>query len=305
MPQVSVVIPSYNSAGYIVAAVESARAQTFTDIEILVVDDGSTDDTRAVVAPYETVSGTPVRYIHQANAGVSAARNKGIAQSRGRYVAFLDADDLWLPQKLERQMAALAANPAAGACHTANFLVDDNLNPLGEHHCPRVGAVLEDLLFRGNAVGTPSSVVVEKRWLEKTGGFNDAFSHSADWDMWIRLAQHTEFVYVDEPLLKYRWHANNMSRNVPLIESDTLAALRAAFDDPALPVSLRKRRAEAIGRQWMVVAGCYFQAGRRGDFLRCAFQSVRQHPAQLSYLLKYPLRRLNGRNLSPMETQTG
>src|SRR5262245_39908172 len=104
MPNVSVVIPSYNSAAYLPAAIDSVLAQTARDLEVIVVDDGSTDDTPDVVARY----GPPVRGIRQANAGVAAARNRGIAEARGRYIAFLDADDTWEPVKLERQLGELS-----------------------------------------------------------------------------------------------------------------------------------------------------------------------------------------------------
>src|SRR5690348_13396065 len=107
MPRVSVVIPSYNSAQYVGAAIESVLVQTVPDVEILVVDDGSKDATREVVARY----GDRARYLYQENAGVAVARNHGIRESSGEWIGFLDADDTWLPQKLERQLAALAAAP--------------------------------------------------------------------------------------------------------------------------------------------------------------------------------------------------
>ena len=287
MPLVSVIITTYNAAHYVKAAIDSVLAQTFTDFEILVIDDGSKDDTRDLVNQY----GAAARYFYQENSGVSVARNNGIAQSAGRYVAFLDVDDKWAPEKLERQLAALQLNSAASACHTAHLLVDDNLQPLGVHHYQRSASSLEDLLLRGNQVGTPSSVMVEKCWFEKTGGFDLKLSHSADWDMWIRLSQHIDFAYVDEPLLQYRWHDNNMSHNAPLYESDTLLALTKAFDNPALPPQLKARRKEALGRQWMVIAGCYFEQRQYGNFLRCAWQSLKQNPARICYLLAFPLRR--------------
>ena len=108
MPTVSVVIPAYNSASYLAEAVESALGQTFKDLEILVVDDGSTDETQELMRRY----GPPVRCLSQENTGVATARNRGIDESRGRYVAFLDADDVWQPDKLEKQLAALP-----GQCH--------------------------------------------------------------------------------------------------------------------------------------------------------------------------------------------
>src|SRR5688572_27049916 len=122
MPQVSVVIPAFDAAPYIGAALESVFAQTFPDFEVLVVDDGSRDETPALVAAY----GTRVRYLRQENAGVAMARNRGIEASQGRLVAFLDADDTWLPTKLERQMAQLTGGCPVRACYSAHTLVAED-----------------------------------------------------------------------------------------------------------------------------------------------------------------------------------
>src|SRR6266571_8138521 len=124
-PRVSVVIPTYNSSQYLVNAVDSVLAQSVADCEVLVIDDGSSDDTQEVMSRY----GPPVRYIHQPNGGVAVARNRGIEESRGRYVAFLDADDTWYGDKLERQLAALRGNPQHRACYTAFTACNENLSP--------------------------------------------------------------------------------------------------------------------------------------------------------------------------------
>src|SRR5262249_23532741 len=149
----------YNSAGYLAAAVESVLSQTHNDFEVLVVDDGSTDDTPAVMRGF----GPPVRHLRQPNAGVAAARNRGIAESRGRYVALLDARDLWHPHKLERQLAGLAAGGGRyRACYTAYLAVTSDLKPLGARGVRVSPPALADLLTRGNVVGTPSTVLGER-----------------------------------------------------------------------------------------------------------------------------------------------
>lgn len=289
MPEISVVIPTYNAARYVGAAVDSVLAQTFTDLEVLVVDDGSEDNTREVLAPY----GQPVRYLYQENAGVSAARNLGIAKSRGRYVAFLDADDTWLPGKLELQRSALTCMPGVGACYSAHIVADEDLSPLGVQRSPRRAGALEDLLFRGNVVGTPSTVIVERELLERVGGFDPAFSQCADWDMWVRVARHTEFAYIGEPLVTYRQHANNMSRNIRLLEDDSLRVIRKGLEHPETPAVLRRRARQAFANQWMVVAGSYFGVGDYSNFARCAVRALLQDPRRVTRLLGYPIRRLH------------
>jgi glycosyltransferase involved in cell wall biosynthesis len=289
MPEVSVVIPTYNTAHYLGEAIDSVLIQSFRDIDILVIDDGSTDETEALMCRY----GPPVRYIRQPNGGVAAARNRGIAEARGRYVAFLDADDVWQPQKLERQLAALAKQHSnARICYTAFIAVTTDLIPLGKHPSQRSGTVLEDLLTLGNVVGTPSTVLVERTLMTEEGGFDPALSQCADWDLWVRLAAVTDFAYVDEPLVGYRQHGNNMSRNAPLLEQDSVRVLEKGFAMPQLPASLRARRALAFARNYMVLAGSYFHAGRYRDFLRCATRAIELDARQLGYLFAFPVRRL-------------
>lgn len=297
MPLVSVIIPAYNSAHYLTGAVDSILAQTFTDFEILVIDDGSTDDTGQVMARY----GAPVRYIRQPNSGVAAARNRGIAESQGRYVAFLDADDTWMPQKLERQVRALEAGGGSGVCYSAFTVVNSDLKFLFNRHSQRQATALEDLLLRGNVVGSICTVLCERSLLENAGGFDPAFSQCADWDLWVRLAVQTEFLYVDEPLVTYRQHDASMSRNAPLLEYDSLQVLHKGFAMPALSESLRAQRSAALARNYMVLAGTYFHARYYLDFIRCVARAVMMDVHQIRYLTAFPRRlvtRLKTRKLS-------
>ena len=283
-PEVSVVIPVHNGAEYIGPAIESVLGQTWSDLEVIVVDDGSTDDTPEVVRRYDA----RVRCVRQDNRGVAAARNRGIAESRARYVAFLDADDLWRPEKLARQMRALRESPRGRVCATAFQVVDEQLRPLevrgGEH------GVTRDLLLRGNVVGTPSTVVGERALFEAAGGFDPALSQCADWDMWIRLSTRTEFLCLAELLVLYRSHAGNMSRSVPLLEKDSLRVLEKAFATGALPPSLQAERARAFAHNDSVLAGSYFRAGCYRDAARCAFRALRLDWRQAVRILAYPWR---------------
>jgi len=285
MPEVSVIIPTYNSVRYLTEAVDSVLAQTFQDLEVLVIDDGSTDGTERVMRLY----GPPVRYFRQENRGVAVARNRGIEESSGRYIAFLDADDTWYPHKLERQLAALESHRECRACYSAYLLVDQDLTPLTVHRSKRQGSTLEDLLTIGNVVGCVS-VLCERSLLAVVGGFDMTLSQCADWDMWVRLSALTEFLYLDEPLVMYRQHGANMSRNVALLERDSLRVLEKGFAMPDLPNSLRARHRAAFALNYMVLAGSYFRAHRYRDFARCAARAVALDLRQVSYLVAFPAR---------------
>jgi|SRR5215469_666343 len=293
-PSVSVIIPTYNCARYIATAVESVLAQELEDQEILVIDDGSTDTTRKTLARF----GDRIRYIYQTNSGVSLARNRGLAVASGRYVAFLDSDDAWYPNKIRRQLEALRLNPGAAACYSAFMVSDSTLSPLNVHTAEPQSSALEDLLLRGNWVSTPSTVMCERELFTKIGGFDPELSLCADWDMWLRLAAVTEFVYVDEPLVLYRKHDGNMSANVALLEQDSIRVLEKGFAMPGLNQSLRLRRQAAIARNDMVLAGSYFQAGLYRESIRCASRAVAMDPKQAGRLIEFPLRQLRARHWS-------
>jgi len=294
MPEVSVIIPSYNSAKYLTDAVSSVLSQTFRDFEVLIIDDGSTDDTAGAISRY----GQQVRYIRQLNAGVAAARNRGIQESSGRYVAFLDADDTWHQDKLEAQVKALRENPGYRACYTAFIVVNPDLTPLNVARSRRRAAALEDLLLRGNVIGSICSVICERSLFETTGDFDPTLSQCADWDMWVRMAALTEFLYLDVPLVTYRQHATNMSRNASLLEKDSLQVLRKGFDMTHLESSLRSQRGAAFARNYMVLAGTYFHARRYGDSAGCAARAIAMDVRQVGRLAGFPFRalarRLNG-----------
>lgn len=209
MPRVSVIIPTYNCARFIAATLDSVLAQTDQDFEIIVVDDGSTDNTRAVLQPYLD----RITYIFQQNSERSAARNNALRRAGGEYVAFLDSDDLWTPDKLERQIAVLEANPQVSLVFSQARYIDENGQPIsfcgqtidGE---PGEAVKIADYsipLLSGNVVAGGGSAAVVRRWmLDEVGEFDLDLVQSEDWDMWVRLAQMGPFAYIPEPLTSYR-----------------------------------------------------------------------------------------------------
>lgn len=266
-PTVSVVIPVHDGEALVAGAVRSVLAQTVAPLECIVVDDGSSDGTAAVV---ESLGVTVLR---QAQAGVSAARNRGAAAARGELIAFLDHDDEWLPAKLERQLPLFAdARVALAMC--ALEVVGDVVER------KRLGAIerlVEGMLFFDGTpvVSCSSSGVVRRAPFLEMGGFDEQLSTSADWDLLLRMLLTHEVAYVDEALVRYRVHAANMSRNVALMEHDMRRAFDKAFADPALPDVLRARRSEAFGRLYRMLAGSYRDGGQLGRGVRALATSWR------------------------------
>jgi glycosyltransferase involved in cell wall biosynthesis len=223
MPKVSVVIPLYQSEKYISETIRSVQAQTFTDFEILVVDDGSTDRGSALA---EAAAEPRLRVIHQQNRGLAGARNSGIREARGEYVAFLDADDLWLPTKLQRHVEQLDSDPAVGVSFSASALMDDDAEDMGMVQRP-LGKVFDiDTIFCRNPVGNGSAPVIRREALgdiaffdegrDRICWFDESFRQSEDIECWTRIAatNRWKFAYVDAPLTRYRVNRHGLSANV-------------------------------------------------------------------------------------------
>jgi glycosyltransferase involved in cell wall biosynthesis len=221
---VSVVIPAYNAAAFICQAVDSVLAQTHAPREILVINDGSTDDTPQVLEAY----GNAIRVIHQPNGGLSNARNRGIREATGECVAFLDADDHWLPEKLARQVEVLSQRPAVGFCSTRTQVETPAGAITGEWSCPELqGSVLATLFLRNGAIpGSGSGVMARRDLLERIGGFDESLRSLEDIDCWMRLAAVTEYACIDDPLTVIVKHPESMSRNLHRMREAALAVMR-------------------------------------------------------------------------------
>jgi glycosyltransferase involved in cell wall biosynthesis len=287
MQTASVIIPTYNYARYLGEAVDCALAQTYSPLEVIVVDDGSTDETPEVLARYRDL----IRTVRQPNLGPSVARNAGIAVANGDYLAFLDSDDLWQPQKLERQMARFAADPSLGLVHCG---VETFGSPAStpRHFEELEGWVAKAMLrLEGNVMfGTGSAVVVPRRVAEEIGGFDPRLLVSEDWDFCYRIATRYRVGYVAEILVHYRVHGRGIHHDVSCLERSMLLALEKAFrsSDPAV----QSLRTYSYGRLHRILAGCYFQARRPRAFVRHAAQSLRYDPGNLRYFASYPWRLL-------------
>jgi glycosyltransferase involved in cell wall biosynthesis len=208
-PRVSVVIATYNYARFVAGALESALGQTFRDLEVIVVDDGSTDDTTAVVRAF--LADGRLRYVRADHRGQPQVKNAGVRLARAPLVAFLDADDLWMPTKLERQVGLFESDPGLGLVYARRLLIDEQGWPL-EYEQPE--------LYRGDVAGPLfarnfvcfSSAVARREVLEREGLFDEGLELAIDFDLWLRVARHYRFDYVDEPLVQYRVGHASLSR---------------------------------------------------------------------------------------------
>lgn len=200
-PTISIVLPTYNRAYIVGQAIESVRTQTYSDWELIIVDDGSTDNTRDVVASFHDPR---IQYLkHETNLGLAASRNTGIRSSRGAYIANLDSDDMWLANMLERTLAAfqdIPSNILVVYSMCERKLADGRVALLPEVDGPRNGD-LHNLFLKVNVIGMPFALV-KKELFEKAGWFDESIPALQDWEFWIRASQHTQFKFIPEVLMK-------------------------------------------------------------------------------------------------------
>jgi glycosyltransferase involved in cell wall biosynthesis len=288
-PTVSAVIPVHNGQAYVAEAIDSVLSQSHPVLECLVIDDGSTDGTREAVAGF----GQAVTYVPQAQAGVSTARNRGTQLARGELVAFLDHDDVWLPDKLSLQIEAQQrSRPTMVLCGVE--MVDAAGTPLGDSK--RLGArsdlVSGMLLFDGTeTVSCSSTGLIRREELLAMGGFDPGLGMSADWDLLLRVLLEGRLDYVDRPLVRYRVHDAAMSRRVGPMERDMAHAFAKAFAHPQLPAALQVSRGLAYSRLYRMLSGSYRDAGEWVDALRTLAIALRYRPALARELIGHPPRR--------------
>ena len=246
VPQVSVVIPTYNSATMVVQAVESVLSQTYHDFEILVVDDGSTDNTQQAIGRF----GDLVRYFKQKNQGVSAARNAGIKQARGEYIAFLDSDDIWLPDKLAEQVPWLNTDPNVGLVYCDWSVVSNGCvahSSFLRHLPANSGDVFDDLIQSGFIL--TSGVVVRRACLDDVGDFDKSLTIAQDYDLWLRISYRWQVQLVSKCLFTKRNLAGSLSSSLSKTALERIALFKKTLR--SLP-GLKARSRRLLRRQLAV-----------------------------------------------------
>ena len=249
---VSIVLPVFNRSQWVCEAVDSVLAQTLQDFELIVVDDGSTDKTPDALGRY----GDRIRLLRQQNRGVSAARNRGVRSAGGRWIAFLDSDDLWRAEKLAKQTAFLAGRPAARICQTEEVWIRNGaqVNPGRRHRKPSGDIFTASLAL---CLVSPSAVMMEKSLFMETGGFDESLPAAEDYDLWLRISLRHPVYLIDEPLVVKRGgHADQLSKT-PGIDRYRIRALEKILDGGALSQA-RYRAAEAVLREKCAIyaGGC-------------------------------------------------
>lgn len=273
-PLVSVVIAAYNAAQFLPATLASATSQTYPHLEIHVVDDGSTDETAALLERAR-LGDSRITVHQQPNRGQASAKNLGVERSRGEYVAFLDADDVWMPDKIALQVPLMAPEDV-GVCYTDTMFIDENgqlfSRPRLEYHS---GWITEPL-FLDNFVNFPSTMV-KRRCFDELGMFDEDLTMGIDWDLWLRFSTRYRFVYLDQPLLQYRVWAGQMSSNIDGRFDGATRIMRKFERDHPTAVAPPVRR-----RAWINTllnrARQLYAAGRKHEARRAVLAAVRLGP---------------------------
>ncbi len=262
-PMVSVIIPTFNRAWCLKEAVDSVLAQDYPAVEIIVVDDGSTDDTGRILGSY----GGKIKVIRQENSGVSAARNRGIQAARGPWIALLDSDDLWLPGKLATQMAYLEARPRLRICQTGEIWIRNGrrVNPAARH-AKAEGMIFEKCLPL--CLVSPSAVVIHAGLLEEVGLFDENLPACEDYDLWLRISCRHRIGLVPEPLVVKRGgHQDQLSRR-PALDRYRIRALEKIIGSGRLSASQRKAAVAMLQAKCRIYANGCRKRGRLDEARR-------------------------------------
>jgi glycosyltransferase involved in cell wall biosynthesis len=289
MTTVSVVIPCYNHGRFLRDAIESVRRQSWPDVELIVVDDGSTDDSRTVAAGF-----AEVKLVRQSNEGLSAARNRGLHASSGEIVIFLDADDILLPGAAEAAVRSLTAQPDAMMTFGRLEYMDAEGRPL-DNPVPRVTSNFYEEFLKRNYIRTPAVAAFRRGIFDVAGEFDPRCSPSADYDLYLRISRRFAIAAHEVAVARYRQHPGSMSRNARLMLPATLMVLkrqrpvveRAPDLSAAYRFGLRRCR-EFYGEQLVEQFRVALRTPRGGrEALACAFDLLRLYPrGVVKHLLK-------------------
>jgi len=284
-PLVSVVIPVFNGAPFVAKAVASVRAQTVRDVEVLVVDDGSTDGTQAILADLQRTAG--ITWFQQDHGGPARSRNRGLAEARGEFVALLDCDDVWLPDKLAAQLDVMRYHPEVGVVHTDFESVDERGTVLETVRARHSGEPLVQA-FCGGHVTLPSTLLIRRMVLDKVGLLNPDLYGSEDSDLTIRLYAATQFACVDHVLVRklQRGHGYRDMAFDEALHKEKILSSRERFLEGLERMDLQTdgQRA-ALDREWanyyLARGGEAERTGRRSEARRAYRQAIRKAPWRL------------------------
>ena len=251
---VSVIIPTFNRAHTLSRAIESVVAQTFGDWELIVIDDGSSDETPSVVSQF---SDERIKFVRQKRAGVSAARNRGIESTERPWISFLDSDDYWQPTKLERQFSLLDSYPDLSVCYTNEIWIRRGIRVNQKRKHRKYGGWIYEYCLP-LCIISPSSVVLRRSLLEKKGRFDESFPVCEDYELWLRLTACNPVLFLDEDLItKTGGHSDQLSRSRWGLDRYRVRALQMCYESQRLTPRQRRLTAREISSKAGVLATGY------------------------------------------------
>jgi glycosyltransferase involved in cell wall biosynthesis len=274
-PLVSVIIPTHDRAKFVDLAVGSVLSQTYPRIEVIVVDDGSTDNTWDVLKKYEG----KIEYVYQERSERSKARNHGFRHSAGEYICFLDSDDLWLPTKIEKQVEVLNENLEVGAVYAGVQFIDKKGDPCGAEivwDAPKRQALYEDLMTHNVITGTTSSVMFRRSCLNRVGLFDESMNTCEDLELYLRVARSFKLHKIDLPLVKFRIHGENTQSHGSLMAKGWETILRKISENT--PAEFQYYKNEAIVKILAKIASLYYKDRRLGAFSLFCIKSAFDRP---------------------------
>ncbi|NET06155.1 MAG: glycosyltransferase [Merismopedia sp. SIO2A8] len=248
MPTISVIIPAYNASKTILETIQSIQAQTFSDFELIVINDGSTDGTLDLLSQ---ITDPRLKVFSYDNGGLPVARNRGIIQSSGEFISFIDADDLWKPDKLELQLEALKQHPEAGVAYSWTAFINEKSEFLYAWE-PLFfdGDVYSQLLVR-NFISSGSNILVRRELIESVGEFDPSLKSVEDWDYYLRLAARCPFVLVPKYQILYRRSSQSMTSKVEVMEKANLIVIERAFQMAPAELQFLKKRSLANAYRYL------------------------------------------------------
>ena len=261
MPKVSVIIPTYNRVHILKEAINSVLSQKYNDLELIVVDDGSTDETKKLVSSYTT----HLTYIYQEHQGVSSARNRGIECAQGDYIAFLDSDDLWLPDKLCLQMKFMENHPDTLICYTEEIWIRKGMrvNPMKKHR-KYSGMIFEHCLPL--CIVSPSSVLIVRSLFEEVGKFDEKFEVCEDYDLWLRISVQYPIYLIDTPLIiKRGGHTDQLSQKTSGQDRFRIKALIKLFEENSLSHRQKELAWKELDRKCEIYGRGCIKRGRKDE----------------------------------------
>lgn len=283
---ISVIVPTYNQAQSLARAIESVWAQGVDDVEVAVVNDGSTDETEAVL--HELSGRGPLRLINQDNLGPAAARNRGIRESHGELIAFLDSDDTWLPGKLHAQLEALQLTGCRFS-YCGTQVIDESGDVVARYPAQDKDSQFSELVW-GNRLATPT-VVVQRSLLEEVGPFDESLYSGEDWDLWLRISLRARGACVPQPLVSvrghHRWRADEgqFRKYEYMINTVLGRSFSLATEHENLGTVVSNKR-HILSWHFAVLAKSCLRRGRLMDFCRLSLKAIGSHPAAVLYLTR-------------------